>query len=73
MGSRGVSGGPVMACFQLVLGVGFGLAAVLVDAEPSCGGCGHGHWGGTAGVVALSVWLALIGAGLAYNLTRDER
>lgn len=62
----------LVAYFQILVGLGVGLAASLVDAEPSCGGCGHGHWGGTAGVVMLCVWLVVLIAAFVFNLSRSR-
>jgi hypothetical protein len=61
------------AYFQILAGVGVGLAAFLVHAEPSCRGCGHRHWGGTVGIVILCIWLVLLVAALVFNLTRSKR
>lgn len=61
------------AYFQVLVGVGVGLAAFLVHAEPSCGGCGRGHWGGTAGIILLCVWLVLLIAVFVFNLTRSTQ
>jgi hypothetical protein len=51
----------VIACFMLLLGVGIGFAAFLVDAEAP-GAHSRDHWGGPVGVVVLGVWVALMGA-----------
>jgi hypothetical protein len=61
------------AYFQILVGMGVGVAAFLVNAEPSCGGCGRGHWGGTAGVVMLCVWLVLLIAVFVFNLALSRR
>jgi hypothetical protein len=61
--------------FQIVLGVALAVAAFTVNSEPSCGGCGRGHWGGTWGVLILIVWLVLfaLSARLAGHLGSDAR
>lgn len=59
--------------FQILVGLAVGLAAFLVNTEPSCGGCGHDHWGGTAGIVILCIWLVLLIAAFVFNLTRSKR
>jgi hypothetical protein len=49
----------VVACVMLLFGVGIGLAAFLVDAEPPSAHGSEG-WGGAAGVILLVVWLTLV-------------
>jgi hypothetical protein len=49
-----------IAVFQIVLGVGVGFAGFFVEAEPPGHPVGKGHWGGTGGIVLLSIWLALL-------------
>ena len=60
----------VAGFFQILLGIGVGFAAFRVNPEPPCGHCGQGRWGGTWDVVALGVWLAVLGGILAVNLRR---
>ena len=43
----------------VLLGVGIGFAAFLVDAEQP-GAHNADHWGGAVGVATLSVWVALV-------------
>jgi hypothetical protein len=52
----------VIAYLQILIGMGIGAAAFLVHSEIPCAGCKRDHWGGTAGIVILCVWLALLGA-----------
>jgi hypothetical protein len=56
---------------QVLLGIGVGLAGAFVNPEPACGGCGHGHWGGTIGIVGTVLWLSLLGA-IAASLLRQS-
>jgi hypothetical protein len=61
------------AVFQILFGMGVGYAAFRVNPEPPCGQCGHGHWGGTRGIVFLGIWLAVLGGILAVNLRRNRK
>src|SRR4051794_35969750 len=45
---------------QLAFGIAVVLAAFAIDAEPRCDGCSRDHWGGTAGVIGLSVWVLIV-------------
>ena len=58
--------------FQIVLGVGVGFAGFFVDAEPPGHPAGNGHWGGTGGIVLLSIWLALLLAILGSILRKHR-
>jgi drug/metabolite transporter (DMT)-like permease len=49
----------VVACLMLLLGVGIGLAAFLVDAEQP-GAHNPDQWGGAVGVAFLAIWVALM-------------
>jgi hypothetical protein len=49
----------VAGWLMLLVGVGIGLAAFLVDAEQP-GAHSPDHWGGAVGVAALSVWVAVM-------------
>jgi hypothetical protein len=51
----------VIATFMVLLGIGIGFAAFLVDAEAP-GPHNRDYWGGTVGIVTLCVWVALMGA-----------
>lgn len=62
------TGGPVLG--YVALGVAVVIAAFAVDAEPACGGCGRGHWGGAGGVMGLCVWLLVMAAICGMNLRR---
>ena len=63
----------MIAGFQILLGVGISLAAFLVNAEPACGGCGDGHWGGITSLAAMGVWLAVLGAILVSNVRKYKK
>lgn len=59
-----------MAAGVIVLGgVGIGLAAVLVEAEPP-GAHSRDQWGGTTGVVFLGIWVVLM---LAFPFLPSKR
>lgn len=45
---------------QLAFGIAVVLAAFAIDSEPKCDGCSRDHWGGTAGVIGLSVWVLIV-------------
>jgi hypothetical protein len=62
----------VIGALQMVLGLAIGIAVVTVDAEPPCGACGRGHWGGSAGVVGLTVWILLVALGVALGIRRGR-
>ncbi len=49
----------VQGSCAVVAGIGIAILGLVANAEPPCGGCGHGHWGGTFGLVILVVMLAL--------------
>jgi hypothetical protein len=63
----------VIAAFQILLGVGVGLAGFLANAEPPCGQCGDGHWGGPTMLVFLGIWLAGLGAILASIIRKYRK
>jgi hypothetical protein len=63
----------VAAYCQILIGVSVGVAAFVVNAEPSCGGCGLGHWDGTVGIAMLCVWLVVLIAAFVFNLSRSRR
>jgi hypothetical protein len=49
----------LVSYLSVLLGVGLGIAAFAVDAEPP-GVHNTDHWGGTTGVVLLGVWMAFL-------------
>ena len=63
----------VFAFAGLLLGAGVVVAAWMVNAEPPCGNCNRDHWGGTAGIVVLAVWLGVMLAVTAHNIRRERR
>jgi hypothetical protein len=63
----------VIGALQIALGVGVGIAGFRVNAEPSCGVCGHGHWGGRGLIVALIAWLAGVVAITALVLKKHRK
>jgi uncharacterized membrane protein len=63
----------VIAVFQILLGVGVGLAGFLTNAEPPCRQCGNGHWGGTSMLVFLSIWLAGLAAIVASTIRKYRK
>jgi hypothetical protein len=44
---------------QLVFGAAVVFVSFAIDAEARCDGCGRDHWGGTAGIIMLSVWVLI--------------
>jgi hypothetical protein len=60
--------GRILSVVAVVVGVALGVAAFTVDAEPRCRGCGQNHWGGTAGIVILCMWLAWMALIVGYRL-----
>jgi uncharacterized membrane protein len=62
----------VIAVFQILLGVGVGLAGFLTNAEPPCRQCGDGHWGGTTMLIFLGLWLAGLAA-IVTSIIRKHR
>ncbi len=59
----------VVACLMLLLGVGIGFAAFLVDAEQP-GAHSRDHWGGAVGVAFLAIWVALM---VAFTVIRFKK
>jgi hypothetical protein len=59
----------IIGGFAVLIGLGVGVAAFTVDAEKP-GTHGGSGWGGTAGVVLLCVWVALMCAGPVSKLVR---
>jgi uncharacterized protein YjeT (DUF2065 family) len=58
--------------FCLLVGVGIGCAAFLVDAEQP-GAHSPEHWGGVVGVAFLSVWVALMLGLFIFQQVRPPR
>jgi hypothetical protein len=59
----------VVACLILLIGVGIGFAAFLIDAEGP-GAHNRDHWGGAVGVAALGVWVVLM---VAFSVLRFKK
>lgn len=57
--------------FGVLVGVGVGIAAFTIDAEQPGAQSGDG-WGGTAGIVILCVWVALMCAGPVSKLIKAK-
>ncbi len=62
-----VSGGVILA-----LGVGVGVAALLVNAESNTVHRSD-QWGGVGGVVGLGVWIVLLGLSVSFTTGRSKR
>lgn len=56
----------------IAFGLALAVAVVLVNAEPP-GGRGGDQWGGSGGVVALVIWLVLLGLSAATSSRRSGR
>lgn len=67
--ARGERATRMIGGFAMALGVGIGIAAFTVDAEQP-GVRGGNGWGGTSGIVILSVWVTLICIGPATKLIK---
>jgi hypothetical protein len=44
---------------QLVFGAAFVFVSFAIDSEAKCDGCARDHWGGTTGIIMLSVWVLI--------------
>jgi hypothetical protein len=65
-GRAGVAAGDV----AVVIGVGLVIAAFVINAEPGCGSCNRGHWGGTGGVLGLVGWTMVVGVLAGTSVVR---
>jgi hypothetical protein len=52
----------------VVIGAGLAVAALVVNAEPPCGACHRGNWGGTGAVLGLIGWMLIVGIMAGMNL-----
>ncbi len=58
---------------QTGLGLGIGIAALTVDAEPPGGLHGGGGWGGTIGIAFLCIWVLAMCSWPASRMIRGLR